>query len=487
MEGETTVSVAGEPLASGHDEAGGVPALVIAWSAEEPARVGEVAFPGALGEALVLGRGDGGEKDRVHFVRQRPGEVALTPPLESRAISRRQLVLRRFAAGIEVERVGRCAMAVNGAVVDRAALTPGDCLLLRGQMLLLCVTRPRIFPACEYFPAKSVGPFGEPDHLGMLGESPAMWALRDRIACAAKDSGHVLLRGESGTGKELAARAIHALSARAGKPFVARNAATLPAGLVDAELFGNLKNYPNPGMPERPGLVGQAHRGVLFLDEIGELPQDLHAHLLRVLDDDGEYQRLGEASPRRSDVRIVGATNRPIGALKHDLAARLRVRVALSPLRDRREDIPLLVRHVVLRAAERSPEVAGRFVSGGARREVRVTAGLIELLLRGSFRTNVRELDAILWQAMSESRGDTLDLRELPEEEAGGDDAAPRPARPGARKEKAPPVREPTADDIRASLAGADNNVRRAAEALGLPSRYALYRLLRKHGIEPKE
>ena len=117
-----------------------------------------------------------------------------------------------------------------------------------------------------------------------------------------------MLLGETGTGKELAARAVHRFSTRADRPLVARNAATMPAGLIDAELFGNARNYPNPGMAERPGLVGQADGGFLFLDEIGELPSELQAHLLRVLDAGGEYQRLGESRVRRSDFRLLAAT-----------------------------------------------------------------------------------------------------------------------------------------------------------------------------------
>src|SRR5690348_15490748 len=132
----------------------------------------------------------------------------------------------------------------------------------------------------------------------------------------ARRPGHVLLTGASGTGKELAARAIHALSKRSGQRLVARNAATLPESLIDAELFGNAKNYPNPGMAERAGLVGQADGSTLFLDEIAELPSSSQAHLLRVLDD-GEYHRLGDGLARRSDFRLVAATNRDVSSLKH--------------------------------------------------------------------------------------------------------------------------------------------------------------------------
>src|SRR5690606_5383103 len=104
---------------------------------------------------------------------------------------------------------------------------------------------------------------------GIVGESPAAWALRDELAFVAARDLHVLLHGATGTGKELAARAIHGLGRSAGREMIARNAATLPAGIADAELFGNAKDYPNPGMRERPGLVGAADGSTLFLDELG--------------------------------------------------------------------------------------------------------------------------------------------------------------------------------------------------------------------------
>jgi two-component system nitrogen regulation response regulator GlnG/two-component system response regulator HydG len=328
-----------------------------------------------------------------------------------------------------------------------------------------------------------------------VGESPAAYRLRDLAAFHAKASTNVLLLGPSGSGKELAARAIHRLSRRADRPWVARNAATFPAGLIDAELFGNPRNYPNPGMAERPGLIGQADGGTLFLDEIGELPAELQAHLLRVLDGDGEYHRLGEAAPRRADLRLVAATNRDAQALKHDLLARLTLRLRLPGLEERREDIPLLARHLLKQAAARDPEVAARFVAdkGAWAGEPRIDPALVDHLVRHHFAAHLRELETLLWQAMAGSRHYYVALTEevlahwtpaprparedpRPADPPVGLDEAPPPAQPGA-----PP--EPTLDEIRAAIAAADGNLARAARALGL-SRYALYRVLRKHGID---
>jgi two-component system nitrogen regulation response regulator GlnG/two-component system response regulator HydG len=162
----------------------------------------------------------------------------------------------------------------------------------------------------------------------MIGESPAAWDLREQLAAGAVQGAHVLLLGESGAGKELAARALHALSARSAGPFVARNAATIPDSLVDAELFGTAKNYPNSGSPERVGLVGEADGGHLMLDEIGELSDVHQAHLLRLLDRGGEYHRLGESHTRLSDLRLIAATNRYPASLKHDLLARFALHLA---------------------------------------------------------------------------------------------------------------------------------------------------------------
>ncbi len=469
MKGATTISVAGEPLGRDGDEGREAFGLVIAWSMEETQRVGEIAFFREGRGPFVLGRGEDEEGEpRAGFVRQRPGEIDPTGALGGRAISRRQLLVRSNAAGLEVERVGRCPMLLNGRIAERGAITEGDTVELKGQLLLLCVRRTLAMAEMRYLTKEARGPFGEPDAVGILGESPAVWQLRDRLAFAAKANTHVLLVGPSGTGKELAARSIHELSSRAKRPLVSRNAATFPPGLIDAELFGNVKNYPNPGMPERPGLVGQANGGTLFLDEIAELPQEMQAHLLRVLDADGEYQRLGEATARRTDLRLIGATNRDPSALKHDLLARLTVQVELPPLEARREDIPLLVRHLLSRAAERSSEVGGRFVVRRAdgRVDARVEPALIDVLLRHQYKAHVRELDALLWRAMAES---AKDVAEVPSEMRLSGSYEPL---------------EPSADQVRAILGEEKGNITRAARALGLSSRFALYRLMKKYGIE---
>jgi two-component system response regulator HydG len=477
MSGITTVPVSSHPSFRSSAEAGEVDVLAIVWSAQEPSRVGEIAVL-ATGHPQVLGRGeDPATEPRIRFFRQRPASLLEGPPLAGAGLSRRQLMVAVHHGVLTVQRIGRCPLKVNGTPCDHAVLKPGDTLYLRRHLVLMYARRPALIPKGRHFVPASWREFGEPDSHGIIGESPATWLLREQLAFVAKSGTHALLVGASGSGKELAARAIHALSDRTSRSFVARNAATLPPGLIDAELFGSAKNYPSAGMPERPGLIGEADGGTLFLDEIGELPVEQQAHLLRVLDCGGEYQRLGEAVTRRADFRLVGATNRDPAALKHDLRARLTSVIDLVPLASRREDIPLLARHLLLAAAKKSPDVAGRFVvkDSSGRQYARFEPSFIEQVLREPLETNARQLEAVLWKGMSEATGDEI---QAPRARASGL-VALKP-QPSPRPE---PGSEPTAPQIRAALDSAEGSVSKAARGLGLSSRFALYRLMRKHGI----
>jgi DNA-binding NtrC family response regulator len=231
-------------------------------------------------------------------------------------------------------------------------------------------------------------------------------------------------------------------------------------------------------MAERPGLIGESDGGTLFLDEIAELPAEQQSHLLRVLDTGGEYQRLGEAATRSSAFRLVGATNRDPSVLKLDLRARLTSVIELSPLASRREDIPLLARHLLRNAAERSPDVAARFIGRDAKSgpHARFAPAFIERLLREELATNMRQVEAVLLDGMSESPGNDIQSpRQWPSEGAS--------AAPGRTT---PPPAELSVDRIRAALDAAGNNVVQAAHALGLPSRFALYRLMRKHKMRER-
>ena len=449
-----------------------VMALVLAWSREEPARAGEVAL---VDGEQVLGRGGARDDDRVpraSFQQQRPGKATLTGPLHNLRVSRTQLQLTPRDDVLVVESIGRCPLLVNGERAARAEVHPGDTLHLEDELVFLVTRRPERIP-----PLRSPGfaadmAFGIADPFGFVGETPAAWALRDMVAFAARADGHVLVRGDSGTGKELCATAIHRLSTRGGRPLVARNAATFPEGLVDAELFGNAKNYPNPGTAERQGLIGEADGTTLFLDEIGELPAALQAHLLRVLDRNGEYQRLGESQVRHADLRVVAATNREVAELKHDFAARFTLQLEIPPLAARTADVPLLVRHLLARTAAANDEVRRRFCGDPDDALPRVDAALVERLLRHTFRANTRELAQILWQALAESRGATVELTE---------GVAQRLAESAPSRAATAEVTRP---EIEAALAAANGNVTRAARALGLKNRFVLYRLMKKVGLD---
>ena len=308
--------------------------------------------------------------------------------------------------------------------------------------------------------------FGAADEHGIVGESPAAWRLRSELRFAAATAHHVLLRGPSGVGKELAARAIHALSPRRGRPLVSRNAATFPEGLVDAELFGTARNYPNAGMPERAGLLGEADGTTLFLDEIGELPPALQAHLLRAMDAGGEHQRLGESRVRKADLRLVAATNRPLDALKHDFAARFTTRIEIPGLEARREDIPLLLRAAVARAAAQNPTLRARFWAPSG--HARIHPDLVDALVRNAYTHHSRELERLLWRAMETSPSDFIAL-------------TPEVSSELTLTRRTAPVPDRAA--VEAALAAAGGRAAVAAEALGLSSRFGMYRLMRKYGL----
>ncbi len=413
---------------------------------------------------------DAGE--RLVFARVRPGGGEARPPLSGNGLSRVQLRFATEGASTTVQSEGRARLFVNGRIVPPATPTPiaiGDVLHVERILLLLVVEREHGDVSSRSTPPSFV--FGAADAFGLVGESPRMWALRDELDFLARRSGHALLLGPSGAGKELCARALHGLSARAKGPFVARNAATLPPGLIDAELFGNARNYPHAGLPARVGLLGEAEGGTLFLDEIAELPEDLQAHLLRVLDQ-GEYHRLGDERAKRADVRFVGATNRAPTALKHDLLARFAVRVGVPGLGERREDIPLLIHALLRRHARQDTDVRERFFEG---EHPRLEPTLVEALLRHPFTTHVRELETLLVSSMAGSRGSFLTL---------APSMAAAITKPEAEARARPPGEPLTAEAIQSALREREGNVSQAWRDLGLSSRDALRRLMKKHGLD---
>jgi DNA-binding NtrC family response regulator len=349
----------------------------------------------------------------------------------------------------------------NGEEADAVTALPGDTIRLGSELLLVCVRRPAWKASARGAPPQRS--FARPDEDGIVGESPAAVALRENLLFAAPRTEHVLILGQSGTGKELVAQAIHAHSARSGGPFVARNAATLPEGLVDSELFGHARNYPNAGMAERSGLLGAASGGTLFLDEIAELPLQLQSHLLRVMDD-GEYQRLGEAAARKVDLRVVAATNRPT-ALRSDLAARFKITVHTEGLNDRREDIPLILLHLARNLAGSSADLRSRlFGEGDLHGMPELPIEFVDALVRHDYTTHVRELESLLWRHLSGARGSSGTT---------GQATSPVPARPTNIPREA----------LVAALEANRWSLERTWRALGLGSRHVLSRLMTRHGL----
>ncbi len=441
-------------------------ALVVVWAPADGGRLGEVMFPRT---GAVFGRGpvEDDDDDRVTLLRQRPSRNTPASAIDEPFLSRKQLRFEVDDEAIHVDTLGKRPLRVADVAMRTATVREGDFFEVEGLYGFLCVRRPATLPDGGIELAPKV--FGHGDAHGIVGEGPAAWALRAQIAFFAKRNAHVLITGASGTGKELAAQAIHRLSPRAKKEIVARNAATFPSGLIDAELFGNLQNYPNAGMPERPGLIGQADGSTLFLDEIGELPSELQAHLLRVLDR-GEYQRLGESKRRVADIRLVAATNRAAEDLKEDLGARLGLRLHIAGLDERREDITVLARHILIRTAARDADLGARFFEGwdGANGEPRISSELVNALVLHQWSTHARELEGLLLRAAASSEGDeltlTADVRRL----------IKLPAKEGP---------ELTADEIRQALLRHGGVKDKVWRDLRLPSRHALHRLMKKMNI----
>ncbi|MBI4486257.1 MAG: sigma-54-dependent Fis family transcriptional regulator [Acidobacteria bacterium] len=224
----------------------------------------------------------------------------------------------------------------------------------------------------------------------IVSRSPAMNAVLDRATSASRSDTPVLIVGETGTGKELVARAIHANSRRAKRPFVPINCAALPRDLIESELFGHRRGAFSGAASDHPGLFASAHGGSVFLDEIGELPFEAQAKMLRVLQD-GEVRAVGGLESRRVDARIIAATNRSLAAMREgrmrpDLFYRLSVLVIeIPPLRDRGDDLPLLIGHLLAGMRER-----------GVHRVDSIDASALELLADYRFPGNIRELENML-------------------------------------------------------------------------------------------
>jgi len=310
-------------------------------------------------------------------------------------------------------------------------------------------------------------------HGEIIGNSAALRQVTDMVNRVAASNATVLLLGETGTGKELTGRQVHLSSPRCDRPFIAINCAALPETLLESELFGYEKGAFTGAHATKMGRFEMADGGTLFLDEIGDISMSTQVKLLRVLQEK-EYVRVGGTKTISTDVRIVAATNRDLdkamkdGAFREDLYYRLNVfPIHLPPLRNRREDIPLLVEHFVNRGATElgcpKPEVSDEAVA---------------LLAGYHWPGNLRELQNVVERAVLLADGETIRRSHLPREVTGGEPVA-------SVGESESSLRGYEKAMIVKALQDADWNQTRAAQALGISRDNLRYRVKKYHIVKP--
>jgi len=303
----------------------------------------------------------------------------------------------------------------------------------------------------------------------IIAESPAMRSVLKVVERIGPADANVLIMGENGTGKEVITRVLHSISSRRSKPLISVNAGALAEGLFESELFGHVRGAFTDAKSDRVGRFELAAGGTLFLDEIGNVPLNLQAKLLRVIET-GEFERVGSSKTQKINVRLLSATNADLhaevaqGRFRQDLLFRLNtVEIRLPPLRDRLEDIPVLAEHFLKIHRERYRRPLVGFLPEA-----------LDSLRHHLWPGNVRELDHVIERAVLMSSGSMVTAFDLALE-------ATPDARMSARLE------EMSLEDaerllIKKALARFEGNANRAAEALGL-SRSALYRRLQKYGL----
>ncbi len=309
----------------------------------------------------------------------------------------------------------------------------------------------------------------------ILGHSEAIARVREMVARIAPTDSTVLVTGESGTGKEVIARAIHAASPRREAPFVGINCAAIPSELLESELFGHVRGAFTGADRARRGLLEAARGGTLFLDEIGDMPPEMQAKLLRVLQE-RKVRRVGGDTEIPVDVRVIAATHRDLPALvrqgrfREDLYYRLNViRIDVPPLRERRDDLPEFVHHFLRRHAARM-----------GRRIERIDPRFLEALARHDWPGNVRELENVIERAVALAPGDTLVPETLPPEILHRRGAAPD--LPAGSFDLERHVEEERRRYMAAALAECGGVQTRAAERLGMTFRSFRY-FAKKYGL----
>jgi DNA-binding NtrC family response regulator len=327
---------------------------------------------------------------------------------------------------------GAAAEAIRAGAYDFIS-KPYDLAELRGTLARALERRKLASTAHERAAAAPVGaPVLAPGTL--VGHSPGIIDVMKQVARVASTNASVLILGETGTGKELVARTIHRFSERAAHRMVAVNCSALAEGLLESELFGHVKGAFTGAVANRPGIFREADQGTVFLDEIGDISPGLQARLLRVLQEQ-EIVPVGAETPVKVNVRVIAATHRDLAAMvrekqfREDLYYRLNVvTIHLPPLRERRQDIPLLIDHFLTTLASRH-----------GRGPVAIDPAAQALLLRWDWPGNVRELENVLERAMVLAELDVIGPEHLPETvrrlEAGGAEAAEEAGEPDKAEE----------------------------------------------------
>jgi len=310
----------------------------------------------------------------------------------------------------------------------------------------------------------------------LVGRDPKMRELFDLVSSVAGSEATVLIRGESGTGKELVALAVHEASGRAGGPFVQVNCSALSENLLESELFGHVKGAYTGAVGDRIGRFQEAAGGTIFLDEIGDVSPVVQVKLLRVLQE-RVIEKVGDNQSIPVDVRVVSATNRDLetlmatGRIREDFFYRIKVvSLSIPPLRDRREDIPLLVTHLLEKIARREGHPVPPPVSGEALRQ----------LMNHDWPGNVRELENALEHAMVLSRGEAIRSDHLPPEVLRSD------ARADRGLGDVPRHSDQEKNRLAEALRNAGWNRSKAARRLGI-DRTTLWRKIKEYGLEPED
>ena len=312
---------------------------------------------------------------------------------------------------------------------------------------------------------------GRHSFCNMVSKNPRMQQIFEILPPIAASNSTLLIEGESGTGKELIARAIHDLSGRRDGPLVAVNCGALPEALLASELFGHKAGAFTDARQDRPGRFAQAEGGTILLDEVGEMSAALQVSLLRVLEQ-GTYQPLGGSETVKSNVRVIAATNRNLlemvrdGKFRQDLYYRINVvKIHLPPLRERREDIPLLVEHFM----GRFRQLTGKDIND-------IAPEALMLLMNHDYPGNVRELENMVEHAFVLCVGGTIGIHHLPEDLVGLSSTSRPPGRPS--------LQDIERDYIQDALRRHEGDRRAAAEQLGI-HRTTLWRKMKRLGIAP--